>query len=295
MAQAQRHLGAGDGGVVALALEQFFDRVNQEKLMRLAKERVADRRVLKRIDRYRKAGAMTEAGFEATVEGTPPGGPLSPLLANLRLDERDKAVERRGHRFGRDADDRHIVVQSARAGQRVLASVTRCLAKRLTRAVKAAKSAVDRPWRRTFRGFPCTGPRPNRRRVSQKALEACKREGRQLTCRTRGVSLMRVVGELARYLGGWYAYVSCTEAPSSFRERDSWSRRRLRCSLWKQGGRQPYRELRRRGVSPDLAGHTVKSAQGPWRLSHSPALAIALPGSYCDGLGVPRLHRPSHR
>lgn len=295
VAQAQHYLGEGYSWVVDLDLEKFFDRVNQDKLMSLVKERVADRRVLKLIDRYLKAGALTEDGWEATVEGTPQGGPLSPLLANLLLDELDKELERRGHRFVRYADDSNIFVKSARAGQRVLASVTRFLERRLKLAVNAAKSAVARPWQRTFLGFTFTGHRPNRRRVSEKALEACKHEVRTLTSRTRGVALARVVGDLRRYLDGWYAYFGFTEVPSTFKERDSWIRRRLRCYLWKQWGRRQYRELRRRGVSQDLAWNTVKSAHGPWRLSRSPALAIALPGRYFDDLGVPRLHRDSHR
>jgi RNA-directed DNA polymerase len=294
IAQAQRYLGEGDSWVVDLDLEKFFDRVNHAKLMSLVKQRAADRRVLQRIDRYLKAGALTDEGWEATPEGTPHGGPVSPLLANLLLDGLDTEVERRGHRFVRDADDGNISVKSARAGQRVLASVTRFLARRLKLAVNAAKRAVDRPWRRTFLGFTCTGQRPNRRRVSEQALKACKQEVRRLTFRTRGVSLARVVGARRQYLSGWYADVGFAEAPSRFKELDSWSRRRLRCYRWKPWGRRRYRERRRRGVSRDLAWNTVKSAHGPWRLSRSPALAIALPGRYFDGLGRPRLHRGSH-
>lgn len=191
--------------MVDLDLEKFFDRVNHDKLMSLVKKRVADRRVLQLIDRYLKAGALTDAGLEATVEGTPQGGPRSPLLANLLLDGLDQELERRGHRFVRDADDSNIDVKSARAGQRVLARVTRFLARRLKLTGNAAKSAVDHPWRRTVLGFTCTGPRPNRRRVSEKALKACKQEVRRLPSRTRGVSLGRVVGELRGYLTGWYA------------------------------------------------------------------------------------------
>ncbi len=152
--------------------------------MSLVKKRVEDRRVLKLIDRYLKAGAVTDMGLEATVEGTPQGGPLSPLLANLLRDGLDKELERRGHRFVRYADDSNIYVKSARAGQRVLASVTRFLARRLKLTVNAAKSAVDRPWRRTFLGFTFTGRRPNRRRVSVKALQAYKQEIRRLTYRS---------------------------------------------------------------------------------------------------------------
>jgi RNA-directed DNA polymerase len=288
-------LGEGYGWVVDLDLEKFFDRVNQDKLMSLVKERVTDRRALQLIDRYLKAGTLTEEGWEATLEGTPQGGPLSPLLANLLLNELDKELERRGHRFVRYADDSNIFVKSARAGQRVLASVTRFLERRLKLAVNAAKSAVARPWQRTFLGFTFTGHRPNRRRVSAKALEACKHEVRKLTSRTRGVSLVRAVGELRRYLDGWHAYFGFAEASSSFKALDSWIRRRLRCYLWKQWGRRQYRALRRRGVSRDLAWNTVKSAHGPWRVSRSPALAIALPGSYFDSLGLPRLHRRSRR
>lgn len=295
IAQAQRYLGEGYGWVVDLDLEKFFDRVNHDKLISLVKERVADRRVLQLIDRYLKAGALTDAGLEATVEGTPQGGPLSPLLANLLLDGLDKELEGRGHRFVRYADDCNVYVKSARAGQRVLASVTRFLARRLKLAVNVAKSAVDRPWRRTFLGFTFTGHRPNRRRVSEKALKACKQAVRQLTSRTRGVSLGRVVADLRRYLTGWSAYFSFAEAGSTFKELDSWIRRRLRCYVWKQWGRRRYRELRRRGVSRDLAWNTVKSAHGPWRVSRSPALAIALPGGYFAGLGLPRLHPRSPR
>jgi RNA-directed DNA polymerase len=295
VAQAQRYLGESYGWVVDLDLEKFFDRVHHDKLMSLVKKRVEDRRVLKLIDRYLKAGAVTDVGFEATVEGTPQGGPLSPLLANLLLDGLDKELERRGHRFVRYADDSNIYVKSARAGQRVLASVTRFLARRLKLTVNAAKSAVDRPWRRTFLGFTFTGRRPNRRRVRVKALQAYKQESRRLTYRTRGVSLRPMVHDVRQDVTGWYAYVGFVEVPSSFKELDSWLRRRLRCYLWQQWGRRRYRELRRHGVSRDLAWHTVKSAHGPWRLSRSPALAIAIPGAYFDGLGLPRLHRGSYR
>jgi RNA-directed DNA polymerase len=281
--------------VVALDLEKCCDRVNHDQLISLVKQRVADRRGLPRIDRDLKAGALTDEGLEATLEGTPPGGPVSPLVANLLLDGLDKELERRRHRFVGDADDGHSYVQSARAGPRVWARVTRFLARRVKLAVNAAKCAVDRPWRRTFRGLTFTGHRPNRRRVREQALKACKQEVRRLTFRTRGVSLARVVGDLRQYLSGWYASFGFAEAPSSFTELDAWIRRRLRGYRWKQWGRRRYRELRRRGVSRDLAWNTVKSAHGPWRISRSPALAIALPGRSFDGLGLPRLHRGSHR
>jgi RNA-directed DNA polymerase len=294
VAPAQRYLGAGDGGVVARDVEKFVDRVHHDPLLRVVKTRGADRRVWPLIDRD-KAGALTDEGREATLEGTPHGDPLSPLLAHLLLDGLDQAWERRGQRFVRDADDGHSDVKSGRAGQRGRARVPRCLARRLKVAVNAAKSAVDRPWRRTFLGCTCTGRRPNRRRVSDKALKACQEEVRRRTFRTRGESLVRVVGDLRRDLEGWYTYVGCAEAPSRFKELDSWIRRRWRGYLWTPWDRRRYRQLRRRGVSRDLAWNTVKSAHGPWRISRSPALAIALPGSSFDGLGWPRLHRGSPR
>jgi RNA-directed DNA polymerase len=293
IARAQAYLEAGYRWGVDWELAQCFDRVNQDKLMRLVKERITDRRVLQLMDRDLKAGALTGDGFEATPEGTPQGGPLSPLFANLLLDGFDKERERRGHRFVRYADDSNIYVKSARAGQRVLASVTRFLEQRLTLPVNTAKSAVDRPWRRTFLGFTFTGRRPHRRQGSAKALKALHQEVRQRTGRTRGVPLRRLVHDLRQYLEGWYAYFRVAEAQSSFKELDSWVRRRLRCYVWKQWGRRRYRELRKRGVSQDLAWNTCTSAHGPWRLSRSPALASALPGQYFDRLGVPRLSRRS--
>jgi RNA-directed DNA polymerase len=291
VAQAQRYLRAGYSWVVDLDLEQFFDRVNHDQLMSRVRKRVSDRRILKLIDRYLKAGALTSEGWEATPEGTPQGGPLSPLLANLLLDGLDKELERRGHRFVRYADDCNIYVRSARAGKRVLASLTRYLERRLKLAVNEAKSAVDRPWRRTFLGFSFTWRQPNRRTVSMKALKNFQEQVRSLTKRTRGVSLSTLVRELRDYVRGWSGYFDFAEAKASFKELDSWIRRRLRCYLWKQWGRHRYRELIRRGVSRELAWNTRKSAHGPWRLSRSPALAFALPGGYFDALGVPRLYQ----
>jgi len=291
VAQAQRYLRAGYSWVVDLDLEQFFDRVNHDQLMSRVRARISDRRASKLIHRYLKAGAVTSEGFEPTSEGTPQGGPMSPLLANLLLDGLDKELESRGHRFVRYADDCNIYVRSVRAGERVMASVTRYLGRRLKLSVNQAKSTVDRPWRRTFLGFSFTAQKPNRLTVSQKALKRFKDEIRRLAQRTRGVSLQVVVRDLREYLVGWHGYFGLVEAKSAFKELDSWVRRRLRCYLWKQWGRRGYRELIKRGVSRDLAWNTCKSAHGPWRLSRSPALAFALPGGYFDQLGVPRLYQ----
>ena len=187
----------------------------------------------------------------------------------------------------RDADDCNIYVKSVRAGQRVWASVTRFLARRLRLAVNEAKSAVDPPGRRTFLGLSFTGRRPHRRRVSDKALKAGKHEIRRRTRRTRGVALRRVVEDLRAYLEGWYRYMGFAEAQSSLKELDSWIQRRLRCSLWKQWGRHGYQALRNRGVSRELAWNTWKSAHGPWRLSRSHRTAVCVTRMY-GGVGGER-------
>jgi len=293
--RAQKYIQSGYGWVVDIDLEKFIDRVNHDKLVGLVRERVKDERVRVLIYRYLKAGVMIGDDYHGAVEGTPQGGPLSPLLANLLLDLLDKELERRGHRFVRYGDDCNIYVQSAKAGRRVLASVTRYLLGKLKLKVSERKSAVDRPWRRRFLGFTFMGRRPNRRKVSDRAILRFKEEIRQRTGRTRGVTFQRVVDELRSYLLGWRGYFGFSEAKSAFKELDSWIHRRLRCYLWKQWGRRRYRELRDRGVSRDLAWNTVKSAHGPWRLSRSPALAFALPSRYFSQLGLPLLYERSSR
>lgn len=295
MVRAQKYIQSGYGWVVDIDLEKFFDRVNHDKLMSLVEERVKDERVRKLIHRYLKGGVMVGDDYHAAVEGTPQGGPLSPLLANLLLDLLDKELERRGHCFVRYGDDCNIYVQSAKSGRRVLASITQYLMRKLRLKVNGSKSAVDRPWKRTFLGFTFTGRRPNRRKVSDKAILRFKEEIRRLTWRTRGVTFRRVIDELRSYLLGWGGYFGFSEAKSAFKELDSWIHRRLRSYLWKQWGRRRYRELRDRGVSRDLAWNTVKSAHGPWRLSRSPALAFALPGRVFSQMGLPLLYERSSR
>ena len=288
VACAQQFLREGYNWVVDLDLERFFDRVVHESLMSRVKRRIADPRVLKLIDRYLKSGVMIGTILEPTEEGMPQGGPLSPLLANLLLDDLDRELEKRGHRFVRYADDISIYVGSQRAGERVLASVTTFLKRRLKLRVNLEKSAVDRPWHRTLLGFSFTS-RDLRRRVSEKALKALRAMVKQKTRRTLGVSFRSLLSGLRKTLLGWRSYYGFNEAPSPLQEVDKWIRRRLRCYLWKQWGRRGYRELKRRGVSVDLAWNTAKSAHGPWRLSQSPALTIALPARYFRRLGLPSL------
>jgi RNA-directed DNA polymerase len=271
-------------------VEQFFDRVNHDVLLSRVRARVTDRRVVALIHRFLKAGVFTLEGVrEPTVEGTPQGGPLSPLLANLLLDKLDKELERRGHRFVRYADDGNIYVRSRRAAERVMASVTRFLECRLKLKVNEAKSAVDRPWNRKFLGFTFTNCRSIRRKVSKKSLVAFKAKVREVTGRTRGSTIRQVVAELRTFILGWRGYFGFAEVTSPLRDLDKWLRRRLRSYHWKQWGRRGYRELRKRGISRDLAWNTAKSAHGPWRLSQSPALTIALPARYFAALGLPTL------
>ena len=212
-------------------------------------------------------------------------------LANLLLDGLDRELERRGHRFVRYADDCNVYVRSRRAGHRVLRSVTDFLWKGLKLKVNESKSAVGRPWERTFLGFQFS--KKLNRRISPKALRGFKDRVREISRRTRGRRIDHVVKELRGYLPGWGAYYGFSEVRGVFKELDSWVKRRLRSYLWKQWGRRGYRELRKRGVSRDLAWNTAKSAHGPWRLSRSPALAIALPTKYFASLGLPRLYTKS--
>jgi RNA-directed DNA polymerase len=286
--QAQVYLRKGYSWIVDIDLEKFFDRVNHDKLMSLVKERTKDVGLLRLINRYLKSGVMIAGEYYPTKEGTPQGGPLSPLLANLLLDRLDKELEDRGHRFARYADDCNIYVRSKRAGERVMDRVTKYLSVKLRLKVNEAKSAVARPWQRTFLGFTFT--RWTKRQVSDKALKRFKEEVRLNTRRTRGVSIIKVISDLRKYLLGWKAYFGINEIRSILKELDSWIRRRLRCYLWKQWRTNGYHELRKRGVSRDLAWNTAKSAHGPWRLSRSPALAFALPAKYFASLGLPNLY-----
>ena len=285
--RAQDYLEAGYEWLVDLDLEKFFDRVNWRKLMVEVRKRVQDERVVQLIERFLRAGVLEDGAIHERTEGTPQGGPLSPLLANLILDELDRELEDRGLRFVRYADDCNIYVRSRRAGRRVKASVTRFLSARLKLTVNEAKSAVARPWERKFLGFTFTWKR--KRAVSPQSMDRMKERVREVTGRTRGRSLRQIVGELRQYLTGWKAYFGYAEIRSKFREADSWIRRKLRCYVWKQWGRGRYRALVRRGVSRDLAWNTAKSAHGPWRISRSPALSIALPGKCFDHMGLPRL------
>ncbi|MEY9263999.1 RNA-directed DNA polymerase [Bradyrhizobium elkanii] len=291
--RAQAYIAAGHSIVVDIDLEKFFDRVNHDILMGLVAKRVADKRILKLIRAFLNAGVLEGGLVSPTEEGTPQGGPLSPLLSNLMLDVLDKELEKRGHRFVRYADDCNIYVRSQRAGERVLAGVERFLEKRLKLKINKAKSAVAKPSVRKFLGFSFlgytfTGGQEPRRRIAPQALARFKAKVRELTRRTRGRCLVQIAKELSTYLIGWHGYFGFCQTPSVLRVLDQWIRRRLRAVAWKQWKYGPARfaELRRRGVGRDLAAQTAGSPRGPWRLANSPALTIALPNGFFASLGL---------
>jgi RNA-directed DNA polymerase len=288
---AQQFIAAGYRWVVDLDLEKFFDRVNHDKLMHAIARRVTDKRVLRLIGAFLKVGVLENGLVNPAEEGTPQGGPLSPLLSNIVLDELDRELERRKHRFVRYADDCNIYVRSQRAGQRVMTNVTRFLTRRLKLKVNEAKSAVARPVERKFLGFSFSKNKEPKRRIAPKALLRCKQRIRELTRRTRGISLEQMLKELTAYLRGWKSYFGFCQTPSLLQRLDKWIRHRLRSMIWKQWkrGKQRYAKLRKLGIGKDLAAQTAGSPHGPWRVTNSPALAIALPLAYFDSLGLPRL------
>lgn len=291
VARAQGYVGEGHRWVVDIDLESFFDRVNHDRLMARMAERVEDKRLLKLTRAFLTAGVMEGGLVRPLDEGTPQGGPLSPLLSNLVLDELDRELERRGHRFVRYADDCNIYVRSERAGQRVMETITRFIERRLRLKVNASKSAVGRPWERKFLGFVFSPDREPKRRVSRTAREKFKQKVRELTDRGHSVGMERRVRELNRYLRGWIGYFGYAHNAKLFRDWDSWIRRRLRAVYWKQWktGRRRFAELTRLDVGIDLAARTAGSSHCYWRISRSPALSYALPGSFFASLGLLRL------
>jgi len=289
--QAQQYIAEGCRWVVDLDLEKFFDQVSHDKLMARIAERVSDKRILKLIRAFLRAGVMEDGLVSPVDEGTPQGGPLSPLLSNIVLDELDRELERRGLRFARYADDSNIYVRSRRAGERVMESIGRFITTKLKLKVNQQKSAVARPWERKFLGFSFTWNREPKRRIAPRAVLRFKERVRELTRRTKGVSIERMAEELARYLRGWIGYFGRCQTPTVLQSLEEWTRRRLRSVIWKQWkrGRVRFAELRKRGVGIGLAAQTAGSAHGPWRMANSPALTIALPNAYFTSLGIPKL------
>jgi len=285
---ARQHVEDGRRWVVDIDLEKFFDRVNHDILMSLVKRKVKDRKVLKLIDSYLKAG-MFEGGITSPrQEGTPQGGPLSPLLSNILLDELDKELERRGHTFCRYADDCNIYVATKASGERVMASVTRYLSERLKLTVNQTKSAVDRPWRRIFLGYSMNWyPKP-RLRVGEKAVLRFKDNMRKICKRGRGRSMPQIITEANPKLRGWLNYFRYAAAESLFKELDGWLRRKLRCILWRQWKRSYTRakNLNKLGLSSDPSWRLARKQRGPWWHSGTNVMHRVLPNSYFDNLGL---------
>ena len=291
VAQAQQYIAEGYGWVVDLDLEKFFDRVNHDKLMGRIAQRVEDKRLLKLIRAFLNAGVMENGLVSPSVQGPPQGGPLSPLLSNLVLDELDRELERRGHRFVRYADDSNIYVRSEQAGQRVMKSVTCFITTQLKLTVNESKSAVARPQERKFLGFSFTTGPEVKRTIAPKSLERFKRRLREITRRAKSVSIETTMDELAPFMRGWRGYFGFCETPQVLVNLTRWVRMRLRVALWRQ-----WKTPRRRraallalGVSAPLAKNTAASGYGPWRLIRSRGPSAGLSNAYFRSLGLPSL------
>jgi RNA-directed DNA polymerase len=291
VAKAQQYIAEGRGWCVDLDLEKFFDRVNHDKLMGQIAKRVGDKRLLKLIRAFLNAGVMENGLVSPSVEGTPQGGPLSPLLSNLVLDELDRELERRGHRYVRYADDCNIYVRSERAGQRVMESVTQFITRELKLKVNETKSAVARPQERKFLGFSFTAGPEIKRVIASKALDRFKQRIREITLRAKGVSMQTTIEELAPYMRGWRSYFGYCETPEVLVSLTRWVRLRLRAAMWRQWKtpRRRREALLELGVRLRLARNTAGSGLGPWYLAKAKALSVGLSNAYFKSLGLPSL------
>lgn len=290
--QAQEYVCSGLRWVVDFDLEKFFDRVNHDILMSRVAKRVKDKRVLKLVRAFLNSGIVDDGLVKPTEEGVPQGGPLSPILSNLLLDDLDKELEKRKLRFVRFADDCNVYVASKRAGDRVMASITKFLSDRLRLKVNEAKSAVSNPWERKFLSFTFTGDEQPLRAIAPAALQRMKDKIRKLTNRKRGNTLKQVIEELSSYLRGWIGYFGYCQTPRVFRKLEGWIRRKLRCLVWKRWkrGKTRFDRLRALGLLPHQArGGAGNGAHGPWRMSLSPSLNQALSVAYFQQLGLPKL------
>lgn len=292
--QAQKHVSSGLQIVVDIDLEQFFDRVNHDILMGLIAKRVGDRSIRKLLRSYLNAGVMENGLVKPTEEGTPQGGPLSPFLSNVILDELDRELEKRKLHFVRYADDCNIYVRSQRAGERVMTSITKFLNRRLKLKVNTSKSAVAEPWKRKFLGFTFGGRKVVKRRIAPQAMTRMKAKVRLITRRTCGGSLQEIAKELSIYLTGWRGYFGFCETPSVLAALDKWIRRRIRSLIWKRWkrGRTRYRELRALGLTEHQAAQAA-CTNSAWRASNHAAMHAAFPLAFFKDLGIPNLYQPS--
>jgi RNA-directed DNA polymerase len=286
--RAQEHMAAGHRWVVDLDLEKFFDRVNHDILMSRVARQVKDKRVLLLIRRYLQAGIMEGGLVSPRVEGTPQGGPLSPLLSNVLLDELDKELERRGHRFVRYADDCNVYVQSRTAGERVMTSLERFLAKRLRLRINRDKSAVGRPWKRKFLGYSVTWHRKPKLKVAPESLKRLKGKLRRKLRQGRGRNLGRVIRDLSPVIRGWVAYYRLSEVKGSFEVLDQWLRRKLRCIQWRQWKRPRtrYKKLIALGLDPERARRSAGNGRGPWWNAGAQHMNQAIPTRMLSEMGL---------
>jgi group II intron reverse transcriptase/maturase len=288
MKQAQKYVQEGNDWVVDIDLEKFFDRVNHDMLMARVARVVKDKRVLKLIRAYLESGVMVNGVVMDREEGTPQGGPLSPLLSNIMLDDLDKELEKRGHKFVRYADDCNVYVKTQRAGERVMGSVVQFLEKKLKLKVNRQKSKVDRARRNKFLGFSFYRYRGEVRiRVATRSLQRFRQRMRRMTRRTRSGKVEDIIREVNQYLRGWIGYFRLADTPSVFEDLDSWIRRRLRQMVWKRWkrGRTRYRELVALGVPGERAALGAVGTS-PWRMSRTPAVNEALSNAYWQKLGL---------
>jgi RNA-directed DNA polymerase len=280
--EAKQYMKEGYRWVVDLDLEKFFDRVNHDRLMAKLAEKVKDKMILKLIRKYLQSGVMINGVVMDTKEGTMQGGPLSPLLSNVVLDELDKELEERGHLFVRYADDCNIYVKTRKAGERVKESITAFIENRLKLKVNQAKSAVDRPWKRKFLGFSFTVNKDPKVRIAPQSMKKVKTRIREITSRKKPISMEQRIRELNQYLTGWGGYFMLADTPSVFQGLDEWIRRRLRMCLWKQW-KKPKTKVKRLislGAPKDKAFEWGNTRKGYWRIAGSPILQRSLDNQY---------------
>jgi len=294
---ARSYVASGRRWVADMDLEKFFDRVNHDVLMARVARKVKDPRVLGLLRRYLRAGVLAGGVVSQRIEGTPQGGPITPLLSNILLDDLDQELERRGHTFCRYADDCNIYVRSKRAGERVLASVTKFLAQRLRLQVNRTKSAVERPWQRKFLGYSMTFHQQPRLKVASASVKRFKSKLKELFRAGRGRNLARFIRGLTPVLRGWVNYFRLAQVKGVFEELDGWIRRKLRCILWRQWKRSFRRakNLMRRGLEEVRAWRSATNGRGPWWNSGASHMNAGYPKSYFDKLGLVSLHNQLQR
>ena len=290
--QAKRYIKEGYRWVVDIDLEKFFDKVNHDRLMRILSRRIEDPKVLQLIRRYLQSGVMEKGLVSPNTEGTPQGGPLSPLLSNIVLDELDKELEKRGLRFVRYADDCNIYVRSRRAGERIMESITTFIERKLKLKVNHEKSAVDRPWKRKFLGFTFTFHRKEPKvRIAKQSIQRFKQRIREITSRKWSISMKDRIEKLNRYLVGWLGYYQLADTPSVLAKLDGWIRRRLRMIRWKEWKKvkTKHRNLKKLGIKPNKAWEWANTRLGYWRIAKSPILDRALDNHYWLNQGLKSL------